>query len=162
MRADQLHRLPREVTRVDHQARVLVARQDRKRRVARAGAHLQDDVPARARVGHLGGGAGPRAFAQDGELLPQPLAVLEEVAGVVRVELVPPLVRVGGEAAGVEGGDGVRALKGELVGGVGGVERVGGGVDVVPGVESVGWGASVWGARRGVWGRERLGDFTRR
>ena len=144
MQADQLDRLLGEITRVDHQPRVLVPRQQRERRVARAGADLQDDVPAAAvRVGALGGGAGARALAQDGELLPQPLAVFEEVARVVRVELVPPLVRVGGEAARVEGGDGVGALEGELLGGVGSVEGVGRGVDVVPGVESVGWGVLV-------------------
>ena len=80
----------------------------------------------------------------------QPLAVFEEVGGVVGVELIPPLMGLCGEAASVEGGDGVRALEGKLMSRVGGVDGVGGRIDVVPGVESAGGAISSVAAREMV------------
>lgn len=74
-----------EVAGMDLQKRVLVVGQDGESSVAGASADFEE----RLRTGIF-----LCDFGQDGEFLLQPLAVLEEVGGVVLVELVPPLSRV--------------------------------------------------------------------
>lgn len=64
---------------------VLVLGQNGEGRVARAGSYFEEGAGTVSLGGDL---------VQDGELLLKPLAILEEVGGVVLVELVPPLCRV--------------------------------------------------------------------
>lgn len=75
----------REIAGVDLQQRVLVVCQDREGSVACTSADFEECLRAGIFLGD---------FCQDGKFLLQPLAVLEEVGGVVLVELVPPLRRV--------------------------------------------------------------------
>ena len=107
---------------MNHQVWILVRRQYGKRSVASASADLQH---RRLRGTILG-----RQLRQDGKLLEEPLAVLEEVRIVVRVEEIPPLVRSIVEAALVEVGNGALALPGKGLLGEDGVLRVD--FDVVP------------------------------
>ena len=63
----------------------------------------------------------------------QPLAVFEEVTGVIGIEAIPPFLRIGIEALLIESGDGVLALGIVLRFGVEVVGLIR--FDVVPGVE---------------------------
>lgn len=74
-----------EVAGMDLESRVLVLCQDGEGCVARASSYLKERDGASILFGYL---------VQDGELLLQPLAVLEEVGSVVLIEQVPPLGRV--------------------------------------------------------------------
>lgn len=103
--------------------RILVLLQDRKQGIPRPRAHLEE-----SRGGRIGGAGG----GEQGKLLAEPFPILEEVDCIVRVELIPKLVRVRVEALLVEGGDGVGFLRGELRRHMCEVGRVGG--RVVPGV----------------------------
>ena len=74
---------------MDFESGVLVVLEDWERGVPRSGTDFEE-------CGGRGVGGGDAR--EDGKFLLQPLAVLEEVGGVVLVEVVPPLRRVGIES----------------------------------------------------------------
>jgi hypothetical protein len=80
---------------------ILAILQDGKRRISRTSTDLQQ---------HSGWRIFFTDLAQDGKLLRQPLAVLEEIRLVVLVKCVPPFLGVIIEALAVKVGDGVLPL----------------------------------------------------
>ena len=111
-RTHQFDRLDAKIACVDHEPRVPISVQDRKRRVPRSGTDLED-----TRLPHFNDLAVAlvlprgRQRRQHGKLLPQPRAVLKEISRMVRVEAVPPPRRLGVKARRIEGGYRVRALR---------------------------------------------------